>query len=110
MIFADYYNIVTDIIKKIKMEETKFKENLLQSNKQTIILEYLELYIYSRLNFFFQYILSEGRKENYLFNIEELQKILSINNFLSYIKGHYYKGETYQDRLSNMDLINYFKE
>ncbi len=110
MIFADYHNVVTNIIRKIKIEENSYKKNLLQKDKETIMLEYLELYIYSRLNFFFQYILIEGRKDNYLFTIEELQKVLSIKNFLSYIKEHYFKSETYHDRLSNADLIDYFKK
>ncbi len=110
MVFADYYNIVTDIIKKIKTEENDFKKNLLSKSKKEIMVEYLELYIYTRLHFFFQYIIAQARDENYIFTIEQLQQVLSIDNFLSYIKNRYFRGETFQDRLSNTDLIEYFKK
>lgn len=109
MKFADFYNLLEETRKKIKKEKQVFENELLNMEKKEIILEFLEIYIYNRLNIFFQYVEKQARNDDYLFNIEEMKKISQIDNFLSFIKKNYFKGEIYQDNLSNNDLQKYFK-
>lgn len=109
MIFADFYNLLEKIRKNLKNETETFKKELYNMSKENIMLEYVELFIYSRLKIFFQYVGDEARNDNYLFSIEELEKISQVDNFLSIIKENYYKGGLYEDKLTNRDLQNYLK-
>lgn len=109
MIFSDFYNILVEIQDKLKAETENFKKELLLINKEEIILEYLELYIYNRLKIFFKYVENEARKDNYLFDLNEMKKISTTNNFLSIIKRNYFKGDIFKDKLTNKDLQRYFK-
>ena len=106
-----YYDLISKIENKILSERDDYKKSLLQQSKETIMFSFVELFIYSRLKFFFEFLKQEVvYKQKKYFSIEELEKIYSLDNILLLIMRKYYASNVYEDGLTYMSLINYFKE
>lgn len=110
MDFNENKNYILKIEEKLNKEKKQFYENLLKEDKEKIILFYLEQYIYSRLLFFFHYLQEKIILENQdILETKDLKNIMELENIMEYVKLNYFKGATFQDRLSNANLISYFK-
>lgn len=109
MNFSEYIKHVNLVQSKIEQEKKQFEKNLLEKSKEEIILSYLELYIYSKLFFFFKYIEYKAKENQYILSIEYLKNINGLQNVMEYVKNQYFYGKTYEDRLTNEKLITYFK-
>ena len=106
-----YYDLISKIENKILSERDDYKKSLLQQSKETIMFSFVELFIYSRLKFFFEFLKQEVvYNQKKYFSIEELEKIYSLDNILLPIMRKYYASNVYEDGLTNISLINYFKE
>lgn len=114
MEFAEFYTSIKTILGKLEQEESRFKSEIIKHKKENIILHYLELYIYSKLKFYFNYLEIEARQDNYILTKTELNNTIEILNtkqgLMEYIKSKYFQGETYKDRLTNNCITTYLKD
>lgn len=105
------FTLLTQLKEKIKEEEKEFKTELLKKEKETIIFSFVELYIYNRLRLFIDFLKNELIYNNRsYFSIEELERFLTLQDIGLLIERQYYTEEIYEDKLTNNDLITYFKK
>ena len=109
MEFKDFYNALSKVTLKLQEEKDNFITKLKRQKKEQIILEYLELFIYTRLKLYFKFIEQQARQDIYLLSIDNLNNILQLPNLMQFVKHKYFSNKVYECNLENKDLTQYFK-